>query len=178
MSLVVMGANFKTAPLWAREKLAIPEQEMLQVLERLAAYDGVNEAAALGTCNRTEFYIDAKTDRIAIDSLSDYVLSRMGHDFHPEHFYIERGDDAAEHLLRVVCSLDSQVLGEAQILGQAKRAFAQATQAGTCGVVLTKLFKTALQLGKRVRTETAIGQDSVSLSTAPAIPQRNRRAKS
>ena len=173
MSLVVMGSSFKTAPLAMREKLAVPEQDMHRVLNDLVAYDGVSEAAVLGTCNRTEFYVDAKTDRIAIDSLNDYVVSRMGNDFDAEHFYVERGDDAAEHLLRVVCSLDSQVLGEAQILGQAKRAFQQATEAGTCGVVLTKLFKTALHLGKRVRTETAIGQDSVSLSTTAFKVARN-----
>lgn len=165
MSVVVCGCSFKTAPIEVREELAFAEDEVRGELESLVTYDGIGEALVISTCNRVELYVDAKTDRIGVDSLRDYVSKRMNGNYDAKHFYSARGMDAAEHLFRVVCSLDSQVLGEAQILGQAKRAFEQAVDAGTCGTVLTKLFKTALSLGKRVRSETGIGQDSVSLST-------------
>lgn len=165
MSLVVFGCSYKTAPLEAREQLAFSESEIPQALEELLNYDGVGESLVLSTCNRIELYVDATTDRVGVDTLEDFVAARMGSAYNRHEFYAVRGPDAAEHLLRVVCSLDSQVLGEAQILGQAKRAFEQAVAAGTCGPVLTELMKKALNLGKRVRTETGIGQDSVSLST-------------
>ena len=165
MSVVVCGTSFKTAPLETRETLAFHEAEIEGALEQLVSYDGISEALILSTCNRVEIYVDAKTDRIGVDTLKEFVSNRLNGSYNAKHFYTARGMDAAEHLFRVVCSLDSQVLGEAQILGQTKRAFEQAVHAGAAGTVLTKLFKSALSLGKRVRNETGIGQDSVSLST-------------
>ena len=211
MSLVVMGASYKTAPLEARERIAVPEKDLPQALRALAESEGVKEALVLSTCNRTEAYVDAKTDRLGAEALRRFFAERCGSkggernasrtgqangtesadplcsgngtstasaaggriagsangtsDIFEDCFYLHRGVDAVQHVFRVVSSLDSQVLGEAQILGQTKRAFEAATRERTCAKTLTKLFKSAIHLGKRVRSETAIGEDSVSLST-------------
>ncbi len=166
MSLVVAGASYKSAPIEAREKLAFSSGEISEALAEITKLKGINEAVILSTCNRTEIYVDAKTDRMGLESLESFVKARLGVDeLDRGAFCVERSTDAARHLFRVVCSLESMVLGEAQILGQTKRAFEAAVAAGACGDVLSRLFKSAISLGKRVRTETAIGSDSVSLST-------------
>ena len=165
MSLVAMGVSFKTAPIDIRQQASIPEDAIAPALERLVASHGVKEAVLLSTCNRVEAYVEAKTDRFGADALEAFFRDQMGEAFEGRWFYLHRGMDVVQHVLRVVCSLDSQVLGEAQILGQMRGAFESAREAGTCGEVLTELFKRALGLGKRARTDTAIGSDSVSLST-------------
>jgi len=165
MSLVVMGISHRSAPILARERVAIQDTDAASICHELMASDGIKGAVAISTCNRVEIYVDAKTDRIGSETLQAFFRSRAGVSFNEEDYYLHRGMDAVHHTFRVVCSLDSQVLGEAQILGQMRRAFEVSTAEETCNEVLTKLFKIALNLGKRVRTETAIGGDSVSLST-------------
>ena len=165
MSLVAMGTNHKSSNLEARERLAIPNDEIDATVERLCSVQGVDGAVVLSTCNRVEVYVDARTDRIGTQALRDFFAERLGTSELPSVLYTERGEDTVRHLFRVVCSLDSQVLGEAQILGQTRSAFDRSVGLGCCTEVLTKLFRDALRLGKRVRTETAIGGDSVSLST-------------
>ena len=165
MSLVAMGISHKTASIDARQLVAVPEAEIEESLREIVAMDGVKEAVLLSTCNRVEAYVEAKTDRLGADALEWFFRMRAGEAFDAHNFYLHRGMDAVQHVLRVVSSLDSQVLGEAQILGQMRSAFEEAQTAGTCGEVLTELFKRAMSLGKRVRSETAIGADSVSLST-------------
>lgn len=163
MSLVALGANYKTVPIEELERVSVPKHEIAEALAWLAGREGVNGAVVLSTCNRVEVYVDARTDRDGTEACRAFFEARGGGNI--PGYYPERGEDVPRHLFRVVCSLDSQVLGEAQILGQAKTALAMATEAGTCTEVLTRLFKDAISVGKRVRTETAIGQDSVSLST-------------
>jgi glutamyl-tRNA reductase len=165
MSLVIMGASFKSAPITVREKIAVPAAQVPSALVELTANAGVDEALVLSTCNRVEAYVNAKTDRLGSDALEAFFRARCGDGFDRDAFYLHRGMDTVQHVNRVVCSLDSQLLGEAQILGQMRTAFEMATDAGTAGEVLTHLFKSALHLGKKVRSETAIGSDSVSLST-------------
>ena len=165
MSLVTMGASFKSAPIRVRERIAVPAEEVPDALGRLLGYPGVNEALVLSTCNRIEAYVDAKTDRLGADALRAFFSERCGQAFDPSYFYVHRGMDTVQHVHRVVCSLDSQLLGEAQILGQMREAYRAASVCGATGEILTHLFKNALHLGKRVRSETAIGSDSVSLST-------------
>lgn len=165
MSLVIMGASYKTAPIELRERIAVAASELDGVLHALVEDESVRESVVLSTCNRVELVVDAKTDHLGAAACAAVLEQRAGELFDPQAFYLHRGPEAVRHLLRVVSSLDSQVLGEAQILGQAKRAFADAVEAGTCGEVLSELFKAAIRLGKRVRTETGIGSDSVSLST-------------
>ena len=165
MSVVVMGTSFKTATIESREQVSIPAAELDACLEQLGTTEGIDGVVILSTCNRTEVYVDAKTERIGADTLTAFFRDRAGDAYDAACFYLHRELDAVNHVLRVVCSLDSQLLGEAQILGQTKRAFEASTAAGYCDEVLTKLFKSALHLGKEVRSETAIGSDSVSLST-------------
>ncbi|ACV22194.1 Glutamyl-tRNA reductase [Slackia heliotrinireducens] len=165
MSMVTMGMSYKTAPIECRERVAVPAEEIIQADIDLNSCEDIDGALVLSTCNRVEVYVDAKTDRIGLNVLEEWFAKRNGEPLDRSLYYTERGMDATEHLFRVVCSLDSQVLGEAQILGQTKRAFEAASEAGTCNDVMTELFKSALRLGKRARTETGIGTDSVSLST-------------
>lgn len=165
MSLICMGANYKTAPIDVRGTAGAHADDP-QALRALLQADGVKEAAALCTCNRVELLLDAKTDRLGAQAAESFFRERLGAGFDQNMFYLYRGQDAVEHAFRVVCSLDSQVLGEAQILGQMKRAQERAQEAGTCGITLTHLFKEAIHLGKRVHAETGLGSDSVSLSTA------------
>lgn len=165
MSLVVIGANHNTAPLSVRERLSVAEGELASVLEGVMGYEGVNEAVVLSTCNRVEYYLSANTERLGAKACVDLFAAKLGDALDPSEFYLHRGNEAVEHAFRVAASLDSQVLGESQILGQMKRAYEAACEAGACGKFLTDLFKSAIRLGKRVRTETSIGCDSVSLST-------------
>lgn len=165
MSLVVMGISYKTATIEQRGPAAVPEEQLPAALGRLCDDGSVKGAVLLSTCNRVEAYLDAKTDRLGEDALRSFFASWMGAAFDADLFYVLRGPEVVRHAYRVVCSLDSQLLGEAQILGQMRRAYEAALDAGTTSETLAKLFTSAFTLGKRVRTETAIGADSVSLST-------------
>lgn len=165
MSLVVMGISHKTASIEQRGLAAIPEQDVPDALLMVNAAPGIKESLILSTCNRVEVYVDAKTDRLGVDALEAFFRARVGDAFDSSLFYLLRGPETVRHAYRVVCSLDSQLLGEAQILGQMRRAYELAAHTGTCGETLERLFKSAFHLGKRARTETAIGSDSVSLST-------------
>lgn len=165
MSLVAMGTSFKTSSIDARQRVAVAPSALPGALSELLAGESVTEAVIVSTCNRVEAYVEAKTDRLGSDALRAFFARRLGGQPESGAFYLHRGDDAARHAFRVVCSLDSQVLGEAQILGQMRAAFDAAMEAGACGEMLGELFRRALTLGRRARTETGIGGDSVSLST-------------
>lgn len=165
MAFIVMGTSYKTAPISTREKIAVATSEQVHVLQELCRQDGIKEAALLSTCNRVELFLNAYTDRIGADAARAFFAERLGDKPSRREFYLYRDIDAVQHVFRVVCSLDSQVLGEAQILGQMKRSYETAVEAQTCHDIMTKLYKLALNLGKRVRSETGIGADSVSLST-------------
>lgn len=165
MSLVVMGINHKNSKLDVLERASIPAAEADRAVSSLRARKGINGAVVLSTCNRVEAYVDARTDRFGSDALHAFFAARLGEPLPQGQFRLARGEDVVRHLFRVVCSLDSLVLGEAQILGQTKAAFDRSTRLDCCSEMLTTLFRDALHLGKRVRAETAIGSDSVSLST-------------
>lgn len=173
MSLVVMGTSYKMASIDERQGAAVPERELIRALASLRNSPGVREALLVSTCNRVEAYVEAKTDRLGTEATETFFRSRMGEAYSERIFYCYRGMEMVQHLFRVVCSLDSQVLGEAQILGQMRLAFMQARDAGACGEVFEKLFRQALHLGKRVRSETQIGSDSISLSTVAHQVARN-----
>lgn len=176
MSLFLLGASYKSAPLPVREALAITPDDVTLCAEALLRERGIDEVVILSTCNRTELYVNAQTDRLAHQALvalctARLVQSKRGFAESPawlieNYCYEKRGMEVVSHLFSVVCSLDSMVLGEAQILGQTKRAFEMAELHKTCSEVLSRLFKTALSVGKRARSETAIGSDCVSMSTS------------
>ena len=164
MNLQLLGVNHRTAPVEVRERLAIPESKLPQALQQLMAVPGVNEALILSTCNRVE--IVAHTANGSTE-LRDFLKQYFNVDPAPyeSHLYEFRQDDAVRHLFRVASSLDSMVVGEPQILGQVKEAYATARAAGTVQSYLDLLLTRAFAVAKRVRTETAVGSSSVSVAS-------------
>ncbi len=173
--ILALGVSHRTAPLELRERLALPEGRATGVVNELRAGEQVQEAAALSTCNRTELYL-VVTDPVEAESAALSVLARQA-DTRPTelvgHLYSLRGPEAARHLFRVTAGLDSMILGEAEIQGQVKRAYELALVEGATGPVLNRLFRGALAAGKRARTETAVSEKGVSISSvAVELAQR------
>ena len=168
MQICLAGLSHKTAPLDVREKIAVAPEDYGRILAEIAALPAIAEVAVLSTCNRTELYAAAHSYHAGRRSLELALADRaraagveLG-----ESVYHQHGPAAARHLFRVASSLDSLVVGEPQILGQVKDAFRAAHETGRTGIVLDRLFTHALEAGKRVRTETAIGAYAVSVSSA------------
>lgn len=164
MQIFALGLNHHTAPLAIRERLAFPIGSLQAALGDLARRGGVNEAALISTCNRTELYCTAHSPEAAIDWLADQrqVPRRT---FAP-YLYAHADEAAVRHLFRVACGLDSMVLGEPQILGQLKDAVRTAEQADMLGTVLHKLLQKSFSVAKEVRSRTAIGANIVSMAAA------------
>jgi glutamyl-tRNA reductase len=165
--LLALGASHKTASLELREKLALPTGRAARVLGELTEHDGIHEAVALFTCNRTELYL-VTADAVEAENAALAILSRQAGLRPTELFgslYSLRARDAVEHLFAVTGGLDSMIVGEAEVQGQVKRAYEVALVEGVSGPVSNRLFRDALAAGKRVRTETAIGRSNVSVST-------------
>ncbi len=165
MSLLALGINHTTAPVDVRERVAFsPEQiraALLDVCDRIT----VDEVVILSTCNRTEIYLaDFEDQHAVLQWLADFHTLNL-EDLDNSH-YSHHGADAVQHLMRVSCGLDSMVLGEPQILGQIKSAFAMAQEYGTVGAGLHTAFQQAFSVAKRVRSDTAIGQNPVSVAYA------------
>jgi len=163
MDLVCIGVSHKTAPLEVREKLALSEGEISKVLQRVSGT--VAETMVVSTCNRVEFYAVAESAEKAKGALHSVVVS-LGGDRSLEHLYQHHGDSALVHLFRVTASLDSMVVGEAQILGQVKDALELAQRVGAAGPELVRACAAAFASAKRVRSETGIGRSAVSMASA------------
>ncbi len=170
-SLFILGVNHRTAPVAIRERLAYADAEVVAALERLRRRArALSEAAILSTCNRVEIIGVAPDVAGAFDDAAAFVAEDRNaalKAFAPSLYRLE-GRDAARHLFRVGASLDSMVLGEPQILGQMKIAYARAAEAGTVGLVLHRAFHRAFTAAKRIRKATLIGHGSVSVSSAAA----------
>ncbi|UWZ82422.1 glutamyl-tRNA reductase [Occallatibacter riparius] len=164
MSYTVLGVNHKTAPIELRERIAISRDELPEVTRALAATPGVSECMIVSTCNRVELI--TATDSSEVD-LSAFLCNQFGLDpaLLSGHIYQHRDQQAVRHLFRVASSLDSMVVGESQILGQVKEAFATARAAGTVGSELDHLLQSAFSAAKKVRSETEIGSNSVSIAS-------------
>jgi glutamyl-tRNA reductase len=166
MKLLLTGLSHKTAPVHMREKLAIAEGTLPQALQELQKL-GASEAVVLSTCNRVEFALSSPDDvepgAIMDRFLTDWQGSPSPFD---GHIYRLQARDAITHMFRVAASLDSMVVGEPQILGQLKAAYAIAKSEGTVGGLLETVLTRAFNVAKRVRTETGIGQMAVSVSYA------------
>lgn len=168
MSIVLIGLNHRTAPVEVREMLAFQEAMIEPALNALVDSRNVTEALIVSTCNRVEIVaaapLDAATtiDRVCRFLHDFHKLPAMVHD---QHLYRHADRLAVRHLFRVAASLDSMVLGEAQVLGQVKSAYTRAMQIGTVGRVLNQLLPRAFTVAKKVRTETQIGSASVSVSS-------------
>ena len=168
MHVVITGISHKTASLALRERLALDADAALRLSQALLDDNGVCEAVVLSTCNRTELYVYARDARAARDAALAQLAAQTGVALAElQASAYSYGDDSAiAHLFRVICSLDSMVVGEAQIVAQIKTAYQLAREGGCTNVVFNRLFRNALEVGKRVRTETAIGERPVSVSSA------------
>jgi len=172
MGFHVIGLNHQTAPVDLRERVAFSGDAVGTALAELRALPAVREVALLSTCNRTELYAEAEDDGSA---LADWLARRseVGADLHG-YLYRHQDEEAVRHLFRVATGLDSLVLGEPQILGQVKDAWATARAAGTLGNRLDRLFQHAFSTAKRARTDTRIGANPVSVaSTAVRLAQES-----
>lgn len=168
MLIAVIGVNHRTAPLEVREKLSFPEHSMDHWLNKLLSYPGIDGCAILSTCNRTEIYIAPVELDTGMSSVWCFLAEKSGLDISEikNYTFCHTLYDSIRHLFRVVAGLDSMILGETQILGQVKRTYELALESGTTNVVLNTLFQQALTTGKRVRTETGIDQNPVSIPYA------------
>jgi glutamyl-tRNA reductase len=166
--IVLTGLNHKTAPLAVREKVFSGCQEKKDLLENLRSLSGVGEVLYLSTCNRVEIIASVEEPEDAVKHLSDF-LARSGSLTQAEAascIYTYYNEEAVRHLFRVASSLDSLVMGETQILGQVKDAYRQALAQNATGVVLNRLMHCSFRAAKRVRSETAIAVNPVSVSFA------------
>lgn len=166
--LYVLGLNHKSASVDQRECAAVTPAQMTSTLHAIKSTGHFSEVVGLSTCNRTEWYIVGPSDPHYLMCLRTLLnISRNIEIWSdPEITYVKQHTDAAKHLYRVASGLDSQVLGEPQILGQVKDAYRLATEAETTGTILNNLFHTAFHVGKRVRNETELGAGAVSVSSA------------
>ncbi len=168
VNLILVGVNHKTTPVEIREKLAFTKGKIEESVDHLFNLPDIIEHTILSTCNRVEIYARANCQDSAIKSIKQFIC-----DFHElslveleGHFYSYRNKEAVEHLFRVSSSLDSMILGEAQILGQVKEAYSLARDLRSTGLVLNQLFEKAFSIAKKVREETGIAERSVSISSA------------
>jgi glutamyl-tRNA reductase len=164
MPLHVLGINHHSAPLEVREKLAFPPERQPDALADLAVQPGVGEAVLVSTCNRTEVYC-AASDPAAARAWLVREAARSGLALEA-HLYCHSGEEAVRHAFRVASGLDSMVLGEPQILGQVKQSVRAAEGAGTLGPQLNRLFQQTFAVAKQVRSDTALGAQSISMSAA------------
>jgi glutamyl-tRNA reductase len=165
MPLQIFGLNHTTAPVEIREQVIFSGDDVARALSQLLDLDGIEEAVLLSTCNRTEFYV------VSSDGGSDLLSAWLQNDQDldaetAKALFTLDGDEAIRHLFRVACGLDSMVLGEPQILGQLKDAYREAQQAGTVGARLSRLFQHTFSVAKKVRTDTEIGSNPVSVAYA------------
>ncbi|WP_124727071.1 glutamyl-tRNA reductase [Staphylospora marina] len=168
MHILVVGLNHKTAPVELRERLSFDGERLELALRTLHGMKSVLECVIVSTCNRMELYAvcdQLHTGKYYAKSFLETWFRLPREEFSP-HLYVKSGDEAIRHLHRVVCGLDSLVIGETQILGQVKDAFLAAQRAKVTGTIFNMLFKQAVTFGKRVHSETEIGQNAVSVSYA------------
>ncbi len=166
-ALMVIGVNYRTAPVAVREHFWIPEERRHEALVRLSPAEGIEEVVVLATCNRTEFLLWASDVTLAANS----VMRLLGTDYglklcEWKHFYRLLDEAALLHIFRVASSFDSMVVGEPEIVSQVKDAWNLARKTGSAGRCLDAVIQKALMVSKRVRTETAIGNSAVSIPYA------------
>ncbi len=168
MHTLVVGLNYKTAPVEIREKLSFIESDIPNAMEALQNQKSILENVIISTCNRTEIY--AVVDQLHTGRY--YIKEFLANWFNipmaqfEDHLFIREEDASIDHLFRVTAGIDSMVLGETQILGQVKKSFLQSQALGTTGTVYNHLFKQAVTFAKRAHSETAIGENAVSVSYA------------
>ncbi|RVW47097.1 Glutamyl-tRNA reductase 1, chloroplastic [Vitis vinifera] len=167
-SIIVIGLNFHTAPVEVREKLAIPEANWPQAIVELCALNHIEEAAVLSTCNRMEIYVVALSQHRGVKEVTEWMSKTSGVSVSEicQHRFTLYNEDATRHLFEVSSGLDSLVLGEGQILAQVRQVVKTGQGVPGFDRKISGLFKHAITVGKRVRTETNISAGSVSVSSA------------
>ena len=168
MSVVVVGLNHRTVPLDLLERMTVPASRLPKALADLTSREHVTEAVVLSTCNRIEVYVFAEKFHGAYQDIRNFFAeaSHVAPEEFSDHLTSLYDGDAARHLFSVASGLDSAVLGEHEILGQVRKSWETASTEGAVGPVLNPLFRHALEVGKRVRTETAISRNITSVSQA------------
>lgn len=166
MSLIVLGLNHHSAPIEFRERVSVSENQQEQALRDLASQPGIHHAVLLSTCNRTEIYAQIETghEHIPAQWLAKY--HDIDSDALATYLYQHQDALAVKHLFRVAAGLDSLIVGEPQILGQVKQAWSNARENNTVHGVLNRLFQHTFAMAKRIRTETQIGANPVSVAYA------------
>lgn len=168
MNILVVGLSHKTAPVEIREKVAFAPTAMETPLHALLALPGINEGIIVSTCNRVELYATSRDADAGMAQLKRFLAEfhRLSLEELEPHLYDYRGEEAIRHVFRVAASLDSMVIGEPQILGQIKTAYGYASEFKTAGLILNRFLHKAFSVAKRVRTETNIASNAVSVSFA------------
>jgi len=168
MHTIVVGVNYRTAPVEIREKFAFSEEELPEAMQTLQQEKSILENVILSTCNRTEIF--AVVDQL---HTGRYYVKRfisewfdIPIDILTEHLIIRENDEMVEHLMRVTSGIESMILGETQILGQVRESFLRAQEIGTTGTMFNEMFKRAVTFAKRAHDETRIGDNAVSVSYA------------
>ena len=176
MPVVVIGLNHRTAPLELLERTTVAPDALAKALTDVCSRPNVNEAVVLSTCNRTEVYAVVERFHGAYQDIRDFLcdLAAAAPEDLADHLYSQFDDDAVLHLFEVASGLDSAVLGESEILGQVRTAWERARTEGAARAGLNLLFRHALEVGKRVRTETAIGRSTASVSYAAVAMATDR----
>ncbi|MCG8568139.1 MAG: glutamyl-tRNA reductase, partial [Desulfobacterales bacterium] len=179
-NIILIGANHKTAPVEIREKLSFSADESWAALEEIKTLPGIREGLIFSTCNRMELlYIPSSnapgTDPDMVEEMIAFIGRQKGLavDTFRSSLYIHKGDEAIRHQFRVSASLDSMMVGEPQILGQVKQAYKAAVKSGATGVLLNRMLHKSFSTAKRVRKQTGIGDNAVSISYA-AIALANK----
>lgn len=168
MHILVVGLNYKTAPVEIRERLTFNPSQLPEAMKALKAKKSILENVIISTCNRTEIYAvvdQIHTGRYYIKEFLSEWFNLEKEEFTPFLFIYEQ-DGAMDHLFNVACGLNSMILGETQILGQVRSSFLQAQEENTTGTIFNQLFKQAVTLAKRAHSETDIGANAVSVSYA------------
>jgi glutamyl-tRNA reductase len=168
MPVIVVGLNHRSSPVDLLERLSIPDEDLSKALHSLVTYEHVLEGAVLSTCNRTEVYALVSKFHGGAQDLRNFLAEfcHIAPEDFVDHLYTYHDDAAVSHLFRVASGIDSMIVGESEILGQVRRAFQHAYDEGAARSVLGTAFRRALRVGKRARTETAIGRNPVSISSA------------
>ena len=176
MSLIVLGINHKTAPLAIRETVAFADHELGEIMAEVKEKTGGSEVALLSTCNRVEFYLS--NESLSHEQIKEQLLvwlkakKELNDDLEASIYY-HKGLDAVKHLMQVASGLDSMVLGEPQILGQLKACYQKARRAGAVEQIMERLFQKTFAAAKRVRHETDIGSNPVSVAYAAVTLARH-----
>lgn len=168
MHTLVVGVNYRSAPVEIREKLSFIEHELPQAMQALKEQKSILENVIVSTCNRTEIYAVVDQLHTGRYYVKHFLAEYFGipEEAFSQYLFVHEKDEAVDHLFRVTAGIDSMVLGETQILGQVRTSFLAGQDNGTTGTVFNQLFKQAITLAKRAHSETAIGENAVSVSYA------------